>query len=76
MMRGQPVPPVGQENRIIKPLPARALQMIGRDAQEEAINWKMLFKLGENWRNGACILCSSRTGALISFIRPMHPSDV
>ena len=30
--------------------------MIERGAQEEAINWKVLFKLGENWRNGAYIL--------------------
>jgi len=75
-MRSPPVPPVGQEGRIIKPLPARALQVVGRGAQEEVINWKMLFKLGENWRKGACILRSSRTGALISFVRPVHPSDV
>ena len=28
--------------------------MVGRDARDEGINWKVLFKLGENWRNGAC----------------------
>jgi len=76
MMRSPPVPPVGQESRIIKPLPARALQMIERSVQEEVINWKMLFKLGENWRNGAYILCNLRTRGLIIFFRPMHPSDV
>ena len=27
--------------------------MVERSAQEEAINWKVLYKIGENWRNGA-----------------------
>ena len=53
MTRSPPVPPVGQESRPLKPLPMRALQMIERGVQEEAVNWKALFKLGENWRNGA-----------------------
>jgi hypothetical protein len=56
-MRSTPVPPIGQETRDIKPLPTRALQVIGRGMQEEVINWKVLFKIGENWRNGACLRC-------------------
>ncbi|KAF9644555.1 hypothetical protein BDM02DRAFT_3102756 [Thelephora ganbajun] len=56
MMRSPMVPPVGQESRAVKPLPTRAQQVIERGVQEEAINWKVLFKLGENWRNGRCTL--------------------
>jgi len=61
-MRSPSTPPLGQENRVIRPLPTRALQMIERGVQEEAINWKVLFKLGENWRNGVYTVCPSHTG--------------
>ena len=30
--------------------------MVERGVQDEAIDWKVLFKIGENWRNGAYIL--------------------
>ena len=52
-MRSALISPVGQESRDIKPLPTRALQIIERGVQEEAVSWKVLFKIGENWRNGA-----------------------
>jgi hypothetical protein len=75
MMRSTPVPPIGQETRDIKPLPTRALQVIGRDMQEEVIDWKVLFKIGENWRNGARLRCLLHAQVLTRLLRPMHPSS-
>ena len=75
MMRS-PLVPVGQEGRAIKPLPTRALQMVERDGQGEVINWKALFKLGENWRNGASPPRVLRPDVLIHPARSVHPSNL
>lgn len=34
--------------------------MIERGVREEVVNWKVLFKIGENWRNGVSPLDFTR----------------
>lgn len=50
--------------------------MIERGTQEKAINWKALFKLGENWRNGAHIPHILHSEVPICLVRSMHGSNV
>jgi len=40
--------------------------MVERGVQEEAVNWKVLFKIGENWRNGVYFLSSTSWSTKLS----------
>jgi len=52
--------------------------MIERGVDKEAINWKVLYKLGENWRNGArfpCFFARSNTDQPCQVDAPFKPSS-
>jgi len=50
--------------------------MVERTVQEEAIDWKVLFKIGENWRNGACFSRLLHPEVANRLVRSVCPSNV
>ncbi|KAI6038486.1 hypothetical protein EDC04DRAFT_1965716 [Pisolithus marmoratus] len=39
------------DGRLVKPLPSRACP-----AEESAVNWKWMYRISSNWRNGRCVV--------------------